>query len=712
MSVDWNQKDTSLLLSCGKDNRISVWDTMCQSIIGDLDIKKNWTFDGLWCPTNPAMCVAASYDGTVGVYSLLGEDVIEEAGGAIVKEYADPNDPFANVGTPHVTRERAKFVMPRPPNWLRRPIGAAWSNCGSLVSFQSGTSIVSVKTMSLNGVAEAMNAFEEILSSSYENLSRFCGDKSIKDGDIWKYLKCLCSADIRADLAVYFAAGNESTDLLLATVTKQLDLKVQASPESQVSNDRSKEFSIFPNTDKNNPESQLDSVITQLVVSGDFSTAVSLAIKAERYADALLLAASGSPELIYETQQAYFKHRDGKSYIRILNSIVAGNLIDIVTNAEISFGPGKNNEAWKTVLAIACRFAPHDDTFGDYFAILGSRLDGSKAASIALVNDSTVERRPMQIKGTIHASSASKDLATAISYIGSSNMQKVSKLWADSLPDPKLLNSYTEYCLLLQQFIEKISIVRLAIGFVDPDLGYELELLETYPLSHLYEVYAVYCKLSLEQGCLASSLRIIELIPVGYSSSVVDLPVLRDLVYKATGMKVGLTGLDPPFPFVAVDIYGAPVHLEAVQQNFASINPSVYRPAQVYLKTLPDTHQSASGYQNAISFPDPLAHQKYGYQPPLAHNTQQNVYQPQPSDIQQNGTQQSAINSFGQNQYQQPASQNSFAQNVYSQPNNSYQLQQRYGTFPSSQPLNTPLAPVDLPVPSRHRNHGLIRSRW
>ena len=53
-------------------------------------------------------------------------------------------------------------------------------------------------------------------------------------------------------------------------------------------------------------ESEVDCLVTKALVLGDFGSAVFLCLSAERYADAILLAGKGGPELLNNTQKAYF----------------------------------------------------------------------------------------------------------------------------------------------------------------------------------------------------------------------------------------------------------------------------------------------------------------------------------------------------------------------------------------------------------------------
>ncbi|KAG8893057.1 protein transport protein S31, partial [Tulasnella sp. 408] len=90
-------------------------------------------------------------------------------------------------------------------------------------------------------------------------------------------------------------------------------------------------FKIYPNE-----ESEVDRLLTKSLVLGDFESAVSLCLSVERYADAILLAVKGGPELLQKTQTAYFtKQTTSLPYLRLYQSIVSNDLDDIVQNADL-----------------------------------------------------------------------------------------------------------------------------------------------------------------------------------------------------------------------------------------------------------------------------------------------------------------------------------------------------------------------------------------
>ena len=80
----------------------------------------------------------------------------------------------------------------------------------------------------------------------------------------------------------------------------------------------------------------MDRLVTKSLVLGDFGSAVSLCLPAERYAGAILLTVKGGPELLNNTQKAYFEKRTANlPYLWLFQSIITEALADIVQNADL-----------------------------------------------------------------------------------------------------------------------------------------------------------------------------------------------------------------------------------------------------------------------------------------------------------------------------------------------------------------------------------------
>ncbi|KAM6182215.1 LOW QUALITY PROTEIN: protein transport protein Sec31B [Erethizon dorsatum] len=72
LSVSWNQADAELLLSSAKDEQILCWNLGSSEVVYKLPTQSSWCFDVQWCPGDPLVFSAASFDGWISLYSVMG----------------------------------------------------------------------------------------------------------------------------------------------------------------------------------------------------------------------------------------------------------------------------------------------------------------------------------------------------------------------------------------------------------------------------------------------------------------------------------------------------------------------------------------------------------------------------------------------------------------------------------------------------------------
>ncbi|XP_037608776.1 protein transport protein Sec31A isoform X4 [Sebastes umbrosus] len=146
LSINWSLADPELLLSCGKDNRILCWNPNTAEVLYELPTASQWCFDIQWCPRNPAVLSAASFDGHIDIYSIMGGTNQAQS-----KRHADHisnsfgnMDPFGTGQTmpplqlPQTPAPPATVnPLKKPPKWIRRPVGASFAFGGKLVSLEN-----------------------------------------------------------------------------------------------------------------------------------------------------------------------------------------------------------------------------------------------------------------------------------------------------------------------------------------------------------------------------------------------------------------------------------------------------------------------------------------------------------------------------------------------------------------------------------------------
>ncbi|CAG8581830.1 14518_t:CDS:10 [Ambispora leptoticha] len=309
-------------------------------------------------------------------------------------------------------------------------------------------------------------------------------------------------------------------------------------------------FKIYP-TD----ESEYDKLITRSIILGDFESAVNLCLQANRLSEALVLAGFGGPELLQRTQNIYFERCVSTvPYLRLLQSIVSGDLSDIVYNADLS--------EWQEVVVVLCTFARGEE-FAGLCNALGQRLEDQHRK---LELDAETEEAKTQ---SLHYRRSA-----VLCYLASGNLENVVNIWIAEQEEEEYVerkkaeqedkahlteSPYSYHAKTLQNLIEKVTVFRKAIDYVDPALIPNLESVEStesnnksFKLAKLYQKYAEYAEILATQGRLSTALKYISLIPLEYQNNDIQdsLSVIRERIYNS-GVDVGNTK-PPAFPFEQV----------------------------------------------------------------------------------------------------------------------------------------------------------------
>lgn len=283
---------------------------------------------------------------------------------------------------------------------------------------------------------------------------------------------------------------------------------------------KSNTFRIYPSE-----ESEIDRLVTKSLVLGDFESAVSLCLSAERFADAILVAVKGGPDLLQRTQKTYFEKRTvNLPYLRLFQSIVTEDLDDIVQNADL--------QEWQEIFVVLCTFAKPDE-FANLAEQLGQRL----------------EFQASLVKGSEGATTAEELRKNAtLTYLAAGRLEKVVNIWIEEMSEEesRFLNGsdgqgssrYSAHAHALQIFMEKIAVFRSATKYADSDINVtpDPDVIRSYKLSGLYERYFEYADLLATQGLLDEAVSFLKLIPKDYQSNArvgIDFSLARDRLISA-----------------------------------------------------------------------------------------------------------------------------------------------------------------------------------
>ncbi|KAI0784083.1 hypothetical protein C8Q75DRAFT_781234 [Abortiporus biennis] len=326
---------------------------------------------------------------------------------------------------------------------------------------------------------------------------------------------------------------SEEDEMRVPHTNYPLDSSVAAtigSRPSSVASDtlKSNTFKIYPAD-----ESETDRLVTKALVLGDFESAVSLCVSSDRFADAILLAVRGGPELLQRTQKAYFERRTTTvPYLRVFQSIVTNDLADIVQNADL--------QEWQEIFVVLCTFAGQEE-FSSLAEQLGQRLEfQSSVAKTVDISDANVPAAELRNNATL-------------TYLAAGKLERLVNIWIEELAEEEKAlaadvehaddSRYTAHASALQTFIEKVTIFRKAINYVDSDLevkGLSAEEAEarSYKLSGLYDRYFEYADLLATQGLIKQAVAFLKLAPSSYHGSAashLDFREGRDRLLTAAG---------------------------------------------------------------------------------------------------------------------------------------------------------------------------------
>lgn len=161
-SLSWSPFDSSLLLSCGKDNRTLCLSPTTGAVTCELPSSANWNFDVQWSPKIPALLSTASFDGHVNICSAS----LSSAGGASA------------------------------PKWLKRPAAASFSINGRVFKVNGRNVDVTPAPTSPEVIAQAESLAQCLSVGSKDELRSFCLQHSAAasdpvDAEQWRFLSVL-----------------------------------------------------------------------------------------------------------------------------------------------------------------------------------------------------------------------------------------------------------------------------------------------------------------------------------------------------------------------------------------------------------------------------------------------------------------------------------------------------------------------------------------
>ncbi|XP_066488667.1 protein transport protein Sec31A isoform X6 [Tiliqua scincoides] len=527
LTIAWSMADPELLLSCGKDSKILCSNPNTGEVLYELPTNTQWCFDVQWCPRNPALLSAASFDGRISIYSIMGGsiDSLRQKQADKLSSSFGTLDPFGTgqalppLQLPQQTTPQST-VMPlkKPPRWIRRPVGASFSFGGKLVTFenskpqQSGEQpqhryhvYVSQVVTEKEFLTRSDQLQEAVQAAAFITYCQKKIDAAKNDFErnVWSFLKVHFEEDSRGKYLELL--GYRKDDLgqkVTSTLSKEslhdqeLDKSLEESDQpaqsdgeegvaalDQLLGEHTKEETeTLPSASETfniSVTGDIDGLITQALLTGNFESAVDLCLHDNRMADAIILAIAGGQELLSRTQKKYFARTRGK-ITRLITAVVTKNWKEIVQSC--------NLQNWREALAAVLTYARPDE-FAALCDLLGTRLESE--------DDGLLQTQ------------------ACLCYICAGNVEKLVACWTKAQDGNNPLS--------LQDLIEKVVILRKAVQQTQVGDANAVGVL-------LAEKMSQYANLLASQGNVAAALAFL---PANTNQP--NIVLLRERICRAQG---------------------------------------------------------------------------------------------------------------------------------------------------------------------------------
>ncbi|XP_074761013.1 protein transport protein Sec31A isoform X5 [Athene noctua] len=546
LAIAWSMADSELLLSCGKDAKILCSSPNTGEVLYEFPTNTQWCFDIQWCPRNPAVLSAASFDGRISIYSIMGgsTDGLRQKQVDQLSSSFGNLDPFGT-GQPLPPLQLPQQTVPqsvvlplkKPPKWIQRPVGASFSFGGKLVTFENAKlqqqpgvqhqeqqhhQVYVSQVVTEKEFLARSNQLQEAVQS--EGFVSYCQKKidtaqADFEKNMWAFLKVNFEEDSRVkylellgyrkdDLRKKIASALNKEGLadggLGETLTESDESVPNEGDEGQATEEQflgervkddkqeTEDLGSAKKTFNISVSGDVDGLITQALLTGNFESAVDLCLHDNRMADAIILAISGGQELLSRTQEKYFAKMQSK-ITRLITAVVTKNWKEIVQSCDL--------QNWREALAAVLTYARPDE-FAALCDLLGNRLESE--------GDSLLQTQ------------------ACLCYICAGNVEKLVACWTKAQDGNSPLS--------LQDLIEKVVILRKAVQLsqtMDPNVVGAL----------LAEKMSQYANLLAAQGSIAAALTFL---PANTNQP--NIMLLRDRLCRARGeIPVGQEALKAPY---------------------------------------------------------------------------------------------------------------------------------------------------------------------
>ncbi|XP_077803406.1 protein transport protein Sec31B isoform X33 [Macaca mulatta] len=553
LSVSWSQADAELLLTSAKDSQILCLNLESSEVVYKLPTQSSWCFEVQWCPRDPSVFSAASFDGWISLYSVMGRswEVQHMRLADKISSSFSKGQPLPPLQVPEQVAQ-ASLIPPlkKPPKWIRRPTGVSFAFGGKLVTFGlPSTRLVPQPCPRLVFISQVTTESEFLMRSTElqealesGNLLNYCQNKSQQallqsEKMLWQFLKVTLEQDSRMKFLKLLGYSKDELQKKVATWLKS-DVGLGEGPQpkgNDLNSDRQQAFCSQASKhtteeasassaffDELVPQNMtpweipitkdVDGLLSQALLLGELGPAVELCLKEERFADAIILAQAGGADLLKQTQERYLAKKKTK-ISSLLACVVQKNWKDVVCTCSL-----KN---WREALALLLTYSS-TEKFPELCDMLGTRMEQEGGRAL------TSEAR--------------------LCYVCSGSVERLVECWA------KCHQALSP--MALQDLMEKAMVLNRSLELLRGPHGVSPGPATTYRVTQ-------YANLLAAQGSLATAMSFL---PRDCAQPPVQQ--LRDRLFHAQGSAV-LGQQSPPFPYPRI-VVGAIPHSKETSYRLGS----------------------------------------------------------------------------------------------------------------------------------------------
>lgn len=558
LSLDWNARDPTLLLSCGKDNTTILWNPISGEKLAQYPTTANWAFKTRFAPRAPDVFATSSFDKKVVIQTL--QDTSPPVNSRI--HSTTDNDFWSQISTTET--QQPEYFVKQAPNWFGRHSSVAFGFGGKIVTVsQTGekTSEVKVNKAPLPGSATNDKLTNALNSGDFKPIIETRLGESF-DGINKADWELLDSLDSTTDVFEKFVALNLSDDDE-PPVTKETE-KTGEDFFTDLN-----QHPIYSPTGEFKLSKE-NKGLTEALLSKNLNKAVDISLNEDKLIEALIIALNGPQELKDKVTNFYFnKFGDKDSCARLLYSVSSNNVSDLVENGDVA--------NWREIGTAIKTYAASTEVSKAQFATLGDRI---------LAADPVKNRQD-----------------SVAAYINASALDKVAEIWNSELKtlEEKILETkktsvYDAHFASLSEFVEKFSAYRSKLN-LDAPISEKSSILSTI---------LEYINIISTNGQFELASRFLSLLP----SDVPAVKLEQERIAKATGVKKTQAATTATSTRkTASNRYGSMAAPSA--PGFSGIPP-----AQPIQTQIPKPVSNNPYLPNAGVAPSvPVATPSYGYQP-------------------------------------------------------------------------------------------------